>query len=139
MSIEELEQRGAQTGLVLEVSEIDAVRENPAQRDANRAGRITYKAEEHIKGISGVSDSMQGMDREDVAAKAIQPKRQAGSRELAKPLDSLVRSDFILARNVLDLVQQYYTEERIITITRTSLTGETEQLHGEPDHPEARC
>ncbi len=129
MSIEELEQRGAQTGLVLEVSEIDAVEKIQPNATPTGLDRITYKAEEHIKGISGVSDSMQGMDREDVAAKAIQAKRQAGSTNLAKPLDSLVRSDFILARNVLDLVQQYYTEERIMTITKDKLTGETEQLH----------
>jgi hypothetical protein len=56
---------------------------------------------------------MQGFDREDVAAKAIQAKRQAGSTNLAKPLDNLDRTDFILARNVLDLVQEFYTEERL--------------------------
>ena len=129
MSIEELEQRGAQTGLVLEVNEIDGIEKIQPNATPTGLDRITYKAEEHIKGISGVSDSMQGMDREDVAAKAIQAKRQAGSTNLVKPLDSLVRSDFILARNVLDLVQQYYTEERIITITHDKLTGETENLH----------
>jgi hypothetical protein len=129
MSIEELEQRGAETGLVVEVNEIDGLEKIQPNQTPTGLDRITYKAEEHIKGISGVSDSMQGMDREDVAAKAIQAKRQAGSTNLAKPLDSLVRSDFILARNVLDLVQQYYTEERLVTVTHDKMTGETETLH----------
>lgn len=136
MSIEELEQRGAQTGLVLEVNEIDGVEKIQPNTTPTGLDRITYKAEEHIKGISGVSDSMQGMDREDVAAKAIQAKRQAGSTNLVKPLDSLVRSDYILARNVLDLVQQFYTEERIITVTHDKMTGETEQLHLNSATPE---
>lgn len=128
MSIEELEQRGAQTGLVVEVNDMDGLEKITPNNTPTGLDRITYKAEEHIKTISGVSDSQQGMDREDVAAKAIQAKRQAASTNLAKPLDSLVRSDFILARNVLDLVQQFYTEERIVTVTHDRMTGETEQL-----------
>ena len=129
MSIEELEQRGAETGLVIEVNDMEGLEKFTPNSTPTGLDRITYKAEEHIKGISGVSDSMQGMDREDVAAKAIQAKRQAGSTNLAKPLDSLVRTDFILARNVLDLVQQYYTEERLVTVTHDKMTGETETLH----------
>ncbi len=128
MSIEELEQRGAETGLVIEVNDMEGLEKFTPNSTPTGLDRITYKAEEHIKGISGVSDSMQGMDREDVAAKAIQAKRQAGSTNLAKPLDSLIRTDFILARNVLDLVQQFYTEERIITITHDRLTGENESV-----------
>jgi len=136
MSIEELEQRGAETGLVVEVNEIDGLEKIQPNQTPTGLDRITYKAEEHIKGISGVSDSMQGMDREDVAAKAIQAKRQAGSTNLAKPMDSLTRTDFILARNVLDLVQQFYTEERIVTTTHDKMTGETETLHLNQATPE---
>ena len=103
MTVEELEQKGAQTGLVVEVNEIDGIEKIQPNQVPTGLDRITYKAEEHIKTISGVSDSMQGFDREDVAAKAIQAKRQAGSTNLAKPLDSLTRTDHILARNILDL------------------------------------
>lgn len=128
MTVEELEQRGAETGLVIEVN-------GDPDKDVSKIGantvpqgldRVSYKAEESIKTISGVSDSMQGMDRADVAAKAIQAKRQAGSTNLVKPMDSLVRSDYILARNVLDLVQEFYTEPRILTITKDRITGESE-------------
>jgi len=61
-----------------------------------------------------------------VAAKAIQAKRQAGSTNLVKPLDNLERTNTILARNVLDLIQGFYTEERLLTITHDELTGESE-------------
>ena len=130
MSIEELEVKGAQTGLVIEVNgdpekDIQKIQPNTVPTGLDR---VSYKAEEHIKTISGVSDSMQGFDREDVAAKAIQAKRQAGSTNLIKPLDNLTRTDHIIARNVLDLVQEFYTEERLMTITKNSVTGETEDL-----------
>lgn len=129
MSIEELEQRGAETGLVIEMNgaldEVEKLTPNPTPQGLDR---ISYKAEEHIKTISGVSDSQQGMDREDVAAKAIQAKRQAASTNLAKPLDSLVRTDFLIARNVLDLVQTFYTEQQVLTITHDRAGGGTEDI-----------
>ena len=129
MSIEELEQKGASTGLVIEYNtsadDIEKIQPNNTPQGLDR---ISYKAEEHIKTISGVSDSQQGMDREDVAAKAIQTKRQAANTNMAKPLDSLVRSDFILARNILGLVQRFYTEERVIAITHDRDGGDVENV-----------
>lgn len=130
MTVEELEEKGAQTGLVIEVSgdadkDVQKITPNQVPQGLDR---ISYKAEEHLKAISGVSDSMQGQDRADVAAKAIQAKRQAGSTNLVKPLDSLVRTDFMLARNILDVVQEFYTEERLLSITHDSLTNETENF-----------
>ncbi len=128
MTVGELEEKGAQTGIVIETNDdVDkSIQKIQPNQVPTGLDRVTYKAEEHIKTISGVSDSMQGFDREDVAAKAIQTKRQAGSTNLAKPLDSLVRSDFILARNVLDLVQEFYTEERLLSITHDNLSADTE-------------
>ncbi len=128
MSIEELEQKGSQSGLVLELNELDGAEKITPNGTPTGLDRISYKAEEHIKGISGVSDSAQGMDRADVAAKAIQAKRQAGQTNLVKPLDSLVRTDFIIARNTLDLVQSYYTEERILNIITDRVTGAVEEV-----------
>lgn len=126
MTVEELEQKGAQTGLVVEVNEMDGIEKIAPNTVPTALDRASYKAEEHIKSISGVPDSAMGADRADVAAKAIQQKRQAASTNLVKPMDSLTRTDFILARNVLDLVQGFYTEERLQTITHDEATGETE-------------
>lgn len=127
MSVEELEQKGAQTGLVLELNELTDAEKILPNATPTGLDRVSYKAEEHIKSISGVSDSQMGQDRADVAAKAIQAKRQAGSTNLVKPLDSLVRTDYIIARNTLDLVQEYYTEERVLNITN-SRAQQTETL-----------
>jgi len=126
MEIEDLASTGAQTGLVLEVKEIDGIDKIKPNATPQGMDRISYKAEEHMKSISGVSDSMQGFDREDVAAKAISAKRQSGQTNLVRVLDNLERSDYFLARAVLDLVQEYYTEERIIHITGNDLVNSAE-------------
>lgn len=137
MTAEELEQKGAQTGLVVEVVDMDGLEKLTANQVPQGLDRISYKAEESIKTISGVSDSAQGMDRADVSAKAIQQKRQAGSTNLVKPLDNLARTDHILARNILDIVQEFYTEERLMTITHDEATGESETFAVNQPNPEA--
>lgn len=136
MTIDELEQNGARTGLVLELDDINAAEKIQPNQTPTGLDRISYKAEEHIKVISNVSDSMQGFDRGDVAAKAIAYKQQRGSVNLTKILDNLERTDFLLARNVLDLVQNYYTEERIINITHDDVMKEPEVITVNQYNPE---
>jgi hypothetical protein len=129
MTMEELETKGASTGLVIEhrKGSLPPQKITPNQPPSG-LDRISMKAEENIKTISGVSDSMQGFDRADVAAKAIAYKQQSGSIGMSKVLDNLERTDWILARNVLDLVQEFYTSERVINITHDDFTNEAEQL-----------
>ncbi len=128
-TVAELEVGGAKTGLVIEYRKGS---QPPEKIQPNQVptglDRVSMKAEEHIKTISNVSDSMQGFDREDVAAKAIAYKQQRGSVNMSKVLDNLERTDWILARNVLDLVQQFYTNERLINITHDDFTREPEQI-----------
>ena len=136
MSVGELEQRGAQTGLVIELDELTNAEKIQPNQTPSGLDRISYKAEEHIKSISGVSDYMQGFAREDVAAKSVQTNKQSGQANLAKVMDNMNRTDFILARNVLDMVQEYYTEQRLLYITTDRLTNTTEQLTVNQPTPE---
>ena len=128
MSIEELEASGATTGLVLELDEVTSAEKIQPNQTPSGLDRLSYKAEEHIKTISNVSDSMQGNDREDVAAKAIAYKQQRSSVNHSKAHDNLERTDWLLARNVLDIVQAFYTDPRIIHITNDDVTREPEQV-----------
>jgi hypothetical protein len=129
MDADELEQRGAETGLVLVRKEGSAPLEkiNPNQVPTG-LDRISFKADEHIKEISGVSDSQRGMDRADVAAKAIQAKQAAGGVNQAKVMFNLARTRALLAKRVLSIVQEFYTEERLIRITGGGLNDESEEL-----------
>jgi hypothetical protein len=136
MSIEELEQRGAETGLVLVLDDIANVGKIAPNQIPSGLDRVSYKAEEHIKTISGVSDYQTGSAREDVSAKAVQENLKRGSMNQAKPMDSLNRTDWLLARHVLSMVQSYYTEPRIINITHNRATGEQLQVEVNQPTPE---
>ena len=128
MSIGELETRGSQTGIVIEVKELEGIEKIQPNQTPTGLDRISYKAEEHIKTISGVSDYQLGSAREDVAAKSVLANKQSGQTNLAKPMDNLARTDALLARNVLAMIQAYYTEERLVTITTDRLARKTEQM-----------
>lgn len=128
MSIAELERRGAQTGLVLELKKMDGIEKIQPNATPTGLDRISYKAEEHIKTISGVSDYALGSAREDVSAKSVNANKQSGQVNNAKVTDNLNRSDVLLARNVLDIVQTFYTEERLVRVTQDRLTNATEAI-----------
>lgn len=136
MTLEELEQRGAETGLVLELTEVSQADKIQPNQVPSGLDRISYKAEEHIKTISGVSDYQTGAAREDVSAKAVQENLKRGSLNQAQTVDSLNRTDFMLARAVVSVVQRYYTEPRIVNITKNKFTGEREQLSINTPTPE---
>lgn len=130
MTIEELEQRGAETGLVLEVDGTpkDVIDKISPNQTPTGLDRFSYKAEEHIKSISGVTDYMAGNAREDVSAKAVALNQSRGSLSLSKPMDAIARTDYILARNILDIVQEYYTEPRILNVVMNRITGDMTQV-----------
>lgn len=130
LTLEELEEVGAKTGLVLEVNgdpDKDIVKIQPNQIPSGLE-RISFKAEGFIKSISGRGDSVMGLDRADVSGKAIGEKKESSDANLRKALDNLERTDWLLARNILDIIQHYYTDPRIMNITKDDLTGELETV-----------
>lgn len=128
MTTDELEEYGSRSGLVLELEDItqaEKIQPNPIPQGLSELSR---KGENYIKGVSMRGDAQTGMARADVSADQIEAQKANSDQGLRKPLDNLARSDFILARNVLDLVQEYITDERILKITKNDLTGETEEI-----------
>lgn len=118
MTTDELETRGAETGLVLE----HARGSNPPQKiQPNNvpAGldRISEKAAYAIREISGVNDGMLGMSAASVSGVALDHKSQQGSLQLEVPAVNLEMTRGIVAKKILELIQDFYTEERVITIT----------------------
>lgn len=128
LTSEELELRGAETGLVLEVEDIGQTTKITPNQVPTGLDLVSRKADEYLKEISGFSDSMRGFDRADVAAKAIQYKQQAGSDNNAKYFDNLNRSRYLVAKRILSIVQTFYTEERLIRITGNNLDAQTEDV-----------
>jgi len=118
MTADDLEEHGAETGLVLEY----ARGTNPPQKiGANQIptglDRIAQKAAANIKTISGVNDSMLGTDSAEVSGIAIQAKQNRGAIMIQVPLDNLRKTRQYLAEQILNLIQTFYTEERVIQVT----------------------
>lgn len=121
MTADDLEEHGAETGLVLEFNRGSTP---PAKIPPNQIptglDRLGQKAAANIKQISGITDAMLGQDSAEVSGVAIQAKQNRGSMLLQVPLTNLAKSRQYLAEAILDLVQGYYTEERVIQITDES-------------------
>lgn len=124
MTIAQLEERGAQTGLVMELDDVKNVEKIEPNQVPTGLDRLAFKAEEFIKKISTVTDNAQGMDREDVAAKAIRAKRQVNTITRARVNDNLDRTRFIFGRNLLSLIQEHYSEPRVYRVVTDEITGE---------------
>lgn len=130
MTADELEQYGARTGLVLEVNgdpDKDVVKIQPNQIPQG-LDRLSTKGENYIKTVSMRGDAQLGMARADASADQIDANKRGSDVGMRKPMDNLERTDYLLARNILDLVQEFYTDPRIMSITHNNLTGEQSQI-----------
>lgn len=118
MTADDLEEHGAETGLVLEYNRGS---QPPVKIQPNQIptglDRISQKAAINIKTISGVNDSMLGSDSAEVSGIAIQAKQNRGVIMIQVPLDNLRKTRQYLAEKILNLVQRFYTERRVIQIT----------------------
>ena len=80
MDADDLEEHGAETGLVLEFnSGFNPPAKIPPNQIPTGLDRISQKAAVNIKQISGISDSMLGTDSPEVSGVAIQAKQNRGA------------------------------------------------------------
>jgi hypothetical protein len=118
MTPDDLEEHGAETGLVLEYARGTTP---PAKITPNSIptglDRIAMKAQANIKAISGINDSMLGSDSAEVSGIAIQAKQNRGAVMIQVPLDNLQKARQYLAEKTLNLIQAFYTEQRVVQIT----------------------
>jgi hypothetical protein len=118
MTADDLEEHGAETGLVLEYARGTTP---PTKITPNSIptglDRIAMKAQANIKAISGINDSMLGSDSAEVSGIAIRAKQNRGAVMIQVPLDNLRKARQYLAEKTLNLIQTFYTEQRIIQIT----------------------
>ena len=118
LSADDLEEHGAEPGLVLEYH-----RGSPPpvkiQPNSIPTGldRISQKAAANIKAISGINDSMLGSDSAEVSGIAIRAKQNRGVIMIQVPLDNLRKARQYLAESILHCIQRFYTEERVIQVT----------------------
>jgi hypothetical protein len=125
MTGDELAECGGRTGLVLEV---EPNRTPPQKIQPNQIptglDRVAMKAEMNVRSISGINEGMLGMESAEVSGVALENKERRGQVQLQKPLDNLARTRRMIAEKILELIQQFYTEERVVQITHEWTPGE---------------
>jgi hypothetical protein len=132
MTVEELEERGASTGLVMEVSRASSKWPQKIQPNAIPQGveRIIDRAATTLKEVT-VPESMRGMQGAQESGLAIQSKQHAAQQQLAVPLDNLARTRNLIAKWLDYAMTSYYDSERVFRITKPNKeTGkeETEEV-----------
>jgi hypothetical protein len=129
MDVEDLENEGSKTGLVLEYK---AGRNAPEKIEPNQIPTglkdLVTTGVELIRMISGVSETFQGGKGPEVSGTAIQSRVHQAAIQLATPIDNLYRTRNILAGIILNLIQGFMTEERMLLVTSDSEDEEKEQL-----------
>ena len=121
MTADDLEEHGAETGLVLEYNRGSTPPGKiPPNQIPTGLDRISQKAAMNIKQISGIGDAMLGQASPELSGVALKSLQNSGSLMLQVPLDNLAKTRQYLAEKVLHMIQAYYTEERVIQITDES-------------------
>lgn len=130
MEVEDLEERGGETGLIIEHKRGN----NPPKKiEANSIPTglkdMVISGIDLIRLISGVSETFQGGKGPEVSGVAIQSRVQQSAIQLATPIDNLFRTRNMIAERMLKLIQQFYTSQRSILITHEdSESGEAEEV-----------
>lgn len=121
MDPEDLEDLGAQSGLVVEYK---AGRQPPQKIDPNQIPSglkdMVTSGVDLIHMISGISETFKGGRGPEVSGTAIQSRVHQSAIQLATPIDNLFRTRNMIGQRVLALIQQFYTAERTFTITSDS-------------------
>lgn len=120
MTVEELEANGARTGFVAVLDDVDDLEKIQPNQVPQGHDRMSFKADQIMRSLSGVSNQARGFAREDVAGEAILANQAAQDINFAGPLSNLHRTKQLLARNVQDCAQAFYTDTRTLLITRGS-------------------
>lgn len=117
MTIDELRAVGAKTGLVLEYQRGS----NPPEKiQPNQIpsglDRLSHKATIYFREISGISDAMLGQPGREISGEALQRKEQSSLLQLDTVFDNLAYTRKLRAEFILELIQEFYTEQRILKI-----------------------
>lgn len=125
MSVTQLAQHGAKTGLVIEYR-LGAQPPTKIQPNQIPTGldRLSQKGTMYFREISGVSDAMLGQPGREISGEALQTKTQRGLVQMDPIFDNLALTRQLRAEFMLELFQEYYTEARIFKMTAIGDDGE---------------
>jgi hypothetical protein len=128
MADDELANRGAETGLHIVIKKGTEQLDRPQKIQPNQVptgfDRIIDRASALLESATGVNQAMSGNQSNEVSGIAIQTRQFAAQQQLAVPLDNLARTRAMVATRILELVQAYYDQPRIMRITESDPSGQ---------------
>jgi hypothetical protein len=117
MTVEDLEERGAETGLVIAYKR---GMQPPVKIESNKVptglDRLSQKAQANVAGIAGVEGLVKVPQRE-ISGVALDELEAQGLIQVDVPFDSLKRTRLLLAKKLLELIQDFYSETRVLRVT----------------------
>ena len=117
MTTEELEERGAETGLVMAVKRgSDRPEKILANQIPTGLDRLASRSQSNVAGIAGV-EGLVGSPSREVSGVALDQLESRGLIQVDVPFDSLRRTRNIVAGKLLELIQDFYTETRVLRVT----------------------
>jgi hypothetical protein len=127
MDADDLRSQGSKTGLVLEVAQgyDDPWKIQPNQIPTGLA-ELSSKAGIYFREVSGVNEAQLGQGRSD-SSKALESRRRGGLIQQEIIFDNLEYTRKLRAEVMLEIVQRYYTETRLITVLEKNEDGDDVQ------------
>lgn len=124
MTEEDLEARGAETGLVIAYR---SGAQPPVKIAPNSVpsgiSNVSQKAAGAIKAISGVYDSMLGDTGREVSGVKLETQIDRNLTQMQVPFDNLNRTRQIIGEIMYSLIRDYYTEERVYHVADFNQPG----------------
>ena len=118
MTADDLARTGSKTGTVIEVAPgatpPEKIKPNPVPTGVDGVGQ---RAMESIYEISGVNRAMLGNEKSMVSGIALENRQMRGLLQLQPVFDNLGRTRRMMGKKLLELIQQFYTDERTFMIS----------------------
>lgn len=126
MDADDLTEQGSKTGLVIEYEGDVSPEKITANSVPTGLDQISSKAGTFFREISGVNEAMLGAGRSD-SSKALESRRRGGLVQQEVIFDNLDYTRKLRARLMLQIVQSYYTETRLIQVFSKNEDGDDVQ------------
>ena len=127
MDADDLRTQGSKTGFVLEVVQGTPKEMLPEKIKPNAVptglAEIGQKAGLYFRQISGVNDAQLGNTRSD-SSKALESRKQGGLVQQEVIFDNLNLTRKLRAEIMLEIVQNYYTETRLVQVLEKNEDGD---------------
>ena len=121
MTVDELAERGAESGIVIGVApgsqRPEKIKPNPVPSGVDR---LSQKGAMDIKEISGINEAMLGTEAAEVSGIALDNRVARSQIQLQAPFNNLEFTRQLVGQKVLELIQDFYTQDRLFWITNFS-------------------